>query len=500
MEPITLRLPVTPAAAWPQRKVHLIGVCGSGMRALAELLTGLNWPISGSDLQPPTQAISQLIRRGLVFHVGHRAEHVAADAELVVFSPAVDESNAERTAAAERGVPQLSYTEMLAWLMEQRTGVCVAGTHGKSTTTAMTGSILTEAGWKPSVVIGAELCESGQSAWAGAGEHFVVESCEFQRSFLEFQPRYATILSVEPDHFDCYADSAALTQAFTEFAGRVHPDGLLLARGDCPATMSTVQHAAAPVATFGWSPECDWWADDIRRSSCGLRFRIYHRSHYFSEVSLQIPGRHNVLNALAAAALCHEIGVGPREIRECLQEFRGIRRRFEFIGLWRGVTIIDDYAHHPTAVQATLQAARDIFGSRRIWCAFQPHQVSRTVALLDDFAGSFRSVDEVLVAPVFAARERVDDEPNTVSANLVEQIGARGQSAKFCESLDQLVAALEDGLKPGDVLITMGAGNIDRVHHAFARRIPRHSAARRAFGSLYLAEAGRPRAVLPHSA
>ncbi len=499
MEPLTLRMPLH-ASSWPARKVHLIGLCGSGMRALAELLTGLNWPISGSDLQPANAAVQYLMRRGLVFHQGHHAEHLPADADLVVFSPAIDPTNAERQAAAKFGIPQLSYTEMLAQLMEQRTGVCIAGTHGKSTTTAMTGCILTHARQSPSVILGAELCDSGQSAWVGTGEHFVVESCEFQRNFLEFRPRYAAILGIEADHFDCFSDLDALTQAFAEFASNVSPSGLLLARSDCPATLAAVQQSSAPVATFGWSQESDWWAADVCRTSCGLRFRVYHQSHFFSEISLQIPGRHNVLNALAAAALCHEIGVSPRDIRECLQEFRGIRRRFEFVGQWRGVTLIDDYAHHPTAVQATLETARGIFGSRRIWCAFQPHQVSRTTALMDDFAASFADADEVLLAPVFAAREQVAAEPLTVSATLAEKIGARGESAKFCESLDQLIAALEDGLRPGDVLITMGAGNIDRVHHAFARRIPRHSAARRAFGSLYLAEAGRTRAVLPHSA
>jgi UDP-N-acetylmuramate--alanine ligase len=499
MEPLTLRLPLQ-VSSWPSRKVHLIGLCGSGMRALAELLTGLNWPISGSDVLPASSAIQYLMRRGLVFHQGHRAEHLPPDADLVVFSPAIDPSNEERQAAADLGIPQLSYTQMLAQLMEQRSGVCIAGTHGKSTTTAMTGCILTQARRNPSVIVGAELCESGQSAWAGTGEHFVVESCEFQRNFLEYRPRYAAILGVEPDHFDCFADLDALTQAFADFARNVSPSGLLLASGDCPTTMTVAHQSAAPVATFGWSPESDWWAADVCRTSCGLRFRVYHQSHFFSEISLQIPGRHNVLNALAAAALCHEIGVAPREIRECLQDFRGIRRRFEFMGQWRGVTIIDDYAHHPTAVQATLQTARGIFGSRRIWCAFQPHQVSRTTMLMDDFASSFSDADEVLIAPVFAAREQVDSEPRTVSALLADKIGARGESAKFCDSLDQLIAALEDGLRPGDVLITMGAGNIDRVHHAFARRVSRHSAARRAFGSLYLAEAGRSRAVLPHSA
>lgn len=500
MEPTTLRLPAASQHTWPRQKAHLIGVCGTGMRALTELLLGLEWSVSGSDQQKPSAAIQQFQRDGLIFHSNHQAEHVPPDADCVIYSPAVSPANPERQAAERLGIPQFSYTQMLARLMEQRTGVCVAGTHGKSTTTAMTGGILTDAGRKPSVIIGAELCETGQSAWTGAGDLFVVESCEFQRNFLDYRPRYAAILSVETDHVDCFADLAELKQAFGDFAQNVSPDGVLLVRGDCQDARDVAQQAAARVVTFGSSPDVDWWADDLRRTSCGVRFRVYHQSHYFSEIFLQIPGRHNVLNALAATALCHEIGIGPREIRESLQEFAGIRRRFEFVGQWRGVTIIDDYAHHPTAVQATLQTARDLFGSRRIWCAFQPHQVSRTKALMTDFSSSFSYADEVLIAPVFAARETLNSESDSVSQELTEQIRAGGQSAKSCDSLDQVIAALEDGLCPGDILITMGAGNIDRVHHAFARRISRHPAARRAFGSVHLAEAGRPRTVLPHSA
>jgi UDP-N-acetylmuramate--alanine ligase len=430
----------------------------------------------------------------------HAADHVPADAECVVYSPAVPANNPERRAAERLGIPQYSYTQMLARLMSERTGLCIAGTHGKSTTTAMTGSILTDAGQQPSVIIGAELCESGQAAWSGASDLFVVESCEFQRNFLAFQPRYAAILSVETDHVDCFASLPELQQAFRDFAGQVSSDGLLLIRGDTDETRTIADSASSRVATFGWSPDVDWWADDIRRTSSGVRFRIYHQSHYFSEIFLQVPGKHNVLNALAAAALCHEIGVSPRDIRESLQEFAGIRRRFELVGQWRGVTIVDDYAHHPTAVRATLQTAREMFGSRRIWCAFQPHQVSRTVALMADFAESFPAADEVLIAPAFAAREDESSAQDRVSEELVERIRAQGQSAKFCESLDQVIASLEDGLRPGDVLITMGAGNINRVHHAFARRISRHPAARRAFGPVHLAEAGWARAVLPHSA
>lgn len=500
MERSTLRMVAEPTSTWPRQKVHLVGVCGAGMRALAELALDLGWTVSGSDLQKPTGGVQSAIRHGMRFHADHAAESVPCDADCLVYSPAIPPTNPEREAAQRLGIPQFSLTQMQAKLMEDRTGICIAGTHGKSTTTAMTGRILTDSGKRPSVIVGAELCDTGRSAWSGASDLFVVESCEYQRNFLAFRPKHAAILSVETDHFDCFANLAELKQTFSEFARQVSADGTLLIRGDSQDALDVARQAQAAVVTFGWSPDVDWWADDVRRTACGVRFRAYHQGQYFSEITLSIPGRHNVLNALASAALCHELGASPREIRESLQDFAGIRRRFEFVGQWRGVTLIDDYAHHPTAVQATLQTARDMFGSRRIWCAFQPHQVSRTKALLDDFAASFPAADEVLIAPVFAAREQTTTEPVTVSMDLAERLGERGQSAKFCESLDQVIGALEDGLRPGDVLITMGAGNIDRVHHAFARRISRHPAARRAFGSVHLAETGWTRAVLPHSA
>ena len=477
---------------------HLIGVCGAGMKALAELLDGLGCRLSGSDLALATVAIEGLVRRGLTFHQGHSAEHVTSDVECVVYSPAIPAENVERVEAARRGVPQWSYSQMVGRLMQTRTGVCIAGTHGKSTTTAMAGWVLSHAGREPSVLVGAELgggrrdvpreepltqtlspqgrgegtraepqltalARTHRSGWAGSGELFVVESCEFERSFLDFSPRYAAILSVEPDHFDCFADLPSLTKAFGEFARRVASGGVLLVRGDCEAAVECAREATARVVTFGIGSGCEWQADTIRHGPEGVRFRVVCRDEAWGEVELKLHGDHNVLNALAAAALCAEIGLTAEEIAAGLRSFPGIRRRFEVVGERDGITVISDYAHHPTAVVATLKTARDVFGSRRIWCAFQPHQVSRTLALMDDFAASFVDADEVLIAPVFAARERVIHEPVLASQELVRRINSRGVSAQFVESLDRIKATLDHAARPGDVLILMGAGDIDRA-------------------------------------
>ena len=494
-----IRLPGATAGESPL-SAHLVGISGSGMRGLAELLCGLGWRVSGSDLNPLPATLRRWQSRRLTFHSGHAAEHVPHDADLVVYSPAIPVTNPERQIAQQRGIPELSYTQMLGSLMQGRRGVCIAGTHGKSTTTALTATILTDAGFAPSAIFGAERCDHGRSAWGGEGDLFVVESCEFQRSFLEFAPQFAAILNVEPDHFDCFADPREMIAAFSEFASQVRPDGLLLTRAEDAMAREAAQASRAPVITFGSTMDADWWAGDIRRTAYGSRFRIFRRGQYVTELTVPLMGKHNVLNALAAAALCFEIGVSPAAIRNSIAEFPGIHRRFEELGSWRGVTLMDDYAHHPTAVAATLDAVREKFGRRRVCVAFQPHQVSRTSALMHEFTQCFTHADRVWITPVFAAREQVNSEPQDVSEELVRRLRQQGIAAEFSPSLDQLVMVLEDALRPGDVFLTMGAGDIDQVQHAFTRRVPGHSAPQREPRSLHMVEGGRSRAVLPHSA
>ena len=441
------------------------------MKALAELLDGLGWSLSGSDLQPASSAIASLGLHGLQFAQGHAAGNVPSDVECVVYSPAIRPDNPERMEGARRGLPEWSYGQMIGRLMAARTGVCIAGTHGKSTTTAMVGWILSVAGRDPAVLVGAELCDSGHSGRAGAGGLLVVESCEFNRSFLDFHPRHAAILNVELDHFDSYADLPSLVQAFSEFASRVPPQGVLLVNGDCAAAMEAVRELPSRMVTFGAGPQSDWRAEQVFDQPDGVRFDVVVRGHSWGQIGIRLHGRHNVENALAAAALCAETGVAARDIIAALGSFGGVKRRFEVVGEWNGILLIDDYAHHPTAVRATLQTARQVYGSRRIWCAFQPHQVSRTLALMDDFAASFDAADEVLISPAFAAREVVTDEPHEVSRALARRIAARGRTARFVESLDQIITTVDDAARPGDVLIAMGAGDIDRINHEFTRRI-----------------------------
>ena len=443
------------------------------MTALAEVLLDLGWRITGSDTHG-SAAIDHLRDRGVPIAIGHAPSNVPAGTELAVYSAAVDPSNVERQEAARRGLPQWRYSEMLGRLMASRRGIGVAGTHGKSTTTAMVAAVLEQAETDPLAVVGAELCQWNSSGRGGGGEWFVAECCEYQQSFLDLCPTAVAILNIEPDHFDCYDGVDSLIEAFGRFAARVPPSGLVVARGDCQATRRAVLEASAELQTFSLTEGADWWAADLRERRGCYGFRVFFRGRFVTEVRLQVPGRHNVANALAATALCYWAGVRPTEVREGLGEFQGIRRRMEVLGSWRGVTLVSDYAHHPTEVRASLATARQMFGDRRIWCVFQPHQVSRTKALFDEFSESFSGADRVVVAQVFCAREGAASQGLVTSALLGEAIRRRGAEVADVYTVAEIVGLLESELCPGDVLIAMGAGDVDEVCDAFTRRLPRH--------------------------
>jgi UDP-N-acetylmuramate--alanine ligase len=455
---------------------HLVGICGAGMSALASMLLDLGWTLTGSDLQVDARLREAFRQRGVSVQQGHDSHNLPPQVRLLIHSAAIPADNPEREAARRRNIRELSYSQMVAELMQSRVGICIAGTHGKSTTAAMVAAILLESGSEPSACLGAEICGMGKSGWAGRGEPFVVESCEYRRSFLDFSPGFAAILNIEPDHFDCFANFGETCEAFSQFAQRVSPAGLLLVRGDCPAAIAASKTASARIETFSLSVDADWQVSNLRTTAGGSTFSVSYRGSRFAELSIRLPGRHNILNALAAVPLCHHRGISSAGIASGLAQFSGVRRRFEQKGTWRGVTLVDDYAHHPTEVRATLRAARDRFGRRPIWCVFQPHQISRTEALFGEFTESLGLADEVLLAPIYVAREVADGRSVSLAQELARSIVAAGGRARFCADLDRILATLDDEARPGDVVITMGAGDIDRVHHEFTRRIQRYRA------------------------
>ncbi len=477
---------IHPVSAEKLRRVYLVGICGSGMKALAEYLSDFGSEVFGSDLTQPQTSLKCFQEKGIRIHFGHHVEDFPENIDCLIYSGAVDQNNPERQHASKLGIPQYSYSQMLGCLMCDKTGVAISGTHGKSTTTAMTASILKDTSLSPSAIFGAQLKESGMNGWSGSGDLFIAESCEYKRSFLNLNPRYAVILGIEPDHFDCFSGIADIEQTFSDFSKQVSPDGVLLVNSDCETSINASQSASAKIETFSCAPHSDWWAADIRTTDQGHRFRVFYQGDYFTEIDLRIPGKHNILNALASAALSYHSGASKSEIREGLRNFEGIRRRYEHVGSWRGVTLIDDYAHHPTAVRKTLETARAEFGQRRIWCLFQPHQTSRTKALMDEFAASFEQADKILIAPVFAAREENQEEAIRTSQQLSDKISLQSDDSRYYPSLDQILLTLEDETRPGDVLITMGAGNIDQVYHELIRRIQRNYQVRRTAGASHL--------------
>jgi UDP-N-acetylmuramate--alanine ligase len=457
------------------RRAHLIGIAGAGMRSLAEVLVGWGWQLSGSDLA--AESVPALAAKGISVRKGHAAGHVPPETELVVYSDAIPAQNPELRRARRQGIPTLSYFELLGRIMAGRHGLAVAGTHGKSTTAAMAEELLVRAGLDPMVVYGATPLGRDSGGRPGRGDRMLVEACEYRANFLLLPARHAVILGIEPDHFDCYPSFDRLEHAFRRFARSLPSDGLLLARSGCPATRRAVAGASCRVETFGLDPNAAWSARGLRARGGRYRFGIFRHGQAIAEAALRVPGRHNVLNALAAAALAWHEGVGPDQIGAALGRFGGIARRLEVLGSWRGVVVVDDYAHHPTEIAATLSTTRQMYPGRRIWCLFQPHQVSRTERLLDELASSLHNADRVVVAEVFRAREPGPVPGEVTAADLARKIRALGGDAREAGPDERIAQGLEARLRPGDLLITMGAGDIRKVTHELIQRFREDRAA-----------------------
>jgi UDP-N-acetylmuramate--alanine ligase len=445
------------------------------MRALAGVLMGRECRLSGSDAAAGT--VEGLAARGLRIYHGHAAEYVPDDADLVIYSDAVAADNPELRQAVELGIPAIPYAEAVGRLMRESCGLAVAGTHGKSTTTAMAAEILIHSGADPTVVCGATPCGQNSGGRYGHGRLLLAEACEYRANFLRLRPREAVILGIEPDHFDFYADLDSLQRAFAQFAQSVARDGWLLVRDDCEVAQRAAAAAECHVETFGTDADADWTARVHRCRRGRYEFAVRRQGRHLCDVALRVPGRHNVLNALAAAALSWENGATPQTIAEALAGFRGLRRRLELLGTWRGVTLIDDYAHHPTEVAATLETVRQMFPGRPVWCVFQPHQVSRTARLLDELAASLQNADKVLVAEIFRAREASPQPGEVAAADLARQARRGGVEVADIHLPEEIVRRLQACLRPGDVLVTMGAGDIGRICHGFADGLRGHRAA-----------------------
>lgn len=446
----------TPEALYREH-VHFVGIGGIGLSAIARLLLAWGARVSGSDLHL-SSITDDLVALGATVYEGHRAEHVRG-ATAVVISSAIRPDNAEVVAAKELGIPVYKRSDILGMMMAGRHGVAVAGTHGKTTTTAMIVHILRQAGCDPTFIVGGIMQDLGSNAAAGRGPHFVIEADEYDHMFLGLAPRTAVVTHLEMDHPDCFPTLDAMIAEFQRFLSLVPVDGQIVACLDEPNVrrlLAGLPTGPGPrLVTYGLSGEAAWRAADVRANELGgSDFHLLCDDRTY-QVRLCIPGLHNVKNALGALAVVDLVGIDVEAASDALSHFRGVRRRFEIKGEAQGIAIIDDYAHHPTEIRATLQAARQRFPSRPIWAVFQPHTFSRTKALFAEFANAFGDADHVLVTDIYAAREQPD--PNISAESLVAAMNHA--DARWLGRLDSAIKTLLAELKPGDVLITMGAGD-----------------------------------------
>lgn len=450
--------------------VHLIGIGGSGMAGLAAMLLRRGARVSGSD-RSQSDVLAALAAQGASISHEQTAEAFPATAQLVVASAAIPADHPELQAAQQRGVEVMKYAQMVGELMAQRSGIAIAGTHGKSTTSAWTTFMLRSAGLDPSFVIGAEVAQLGGGSGVGDGAHFVAEACEYDRSFLNFRPRFGAILNIEEDHLDYYKDLTAISDAFFEFASLIPGDGLLVTNGEDQRCRKIAERLTCPVHTFGLSDGCTWQAKQLELRDGRYSFTVFFDGNEMGRVQLGIAGRHNVMNALAVTAVAHRCGVDWETIARALNEFCGAKRRLEQRDVVGGITICDDYAHHPTEIRATLRAARERFEPRRLWCIFQPHQHSRTRFLLEDFARSFECADRVVVPQIFFVRDSERERDLVCAEDLVERTRAGGVEAEYIPDFKAIVALLQAQVQPGDLVITMGAGDIWKVADELAQRL-----------------------------
>lgn len=449
-----------------QHRWHFIGIGGAGMSALAEALLDLGAEVSGSDLAA-SDATESLEARGARVFIGHHAENLG-DADRVVLTGAVPESNPELLEAHRRGLPIIKRAELLGQLMDLRRGVAVAGTHGKTTTSSMLAWVLSRSGRDPSYMVGGTIRGLGQGGHWGGGTELVAEADEYDRSFLHLRPEVAIITNIDSDHLEYYGSMDAIYAAFGEFAANVRPGGLLIMCADDPVSMQLagdLQGSTAPfrLQFYGVASGALWRPERITLNEIGGSDYVVTRDgQEVTGVSLRVPGRHNVLNSLAAMAACVELGLAPEEVARWLREFEGAGRRFEVKGEVRGITVVDDYAHHPTEIAATLRAARERYRGRRVLVLFQPHTYTRTRDFLPHFASALEFADQAYITEIYASRER--DTLGMSGRLIVEQMSVY---AEFVPTLREGVQALLDDAQPGDVILTMGAGDVWKAGEEF---------------------------------
>ena len=444
------------------RCIYFIGIGGIGMSAVARILIKEGYTVVGSDIRSSSLTYS-LEKMGAKIYTKQDGSCMTSETDTVVISAAITEDNPDLITARKMGIKVAKYSQILGSLMKQKQGIAISGTHGKTTTSAMISTILKTAGLDPTFVIGGEVPDIGGNSYLGRGKFFVAEACEYDSSFLNLTPQVGVITNIEEDHLDYYENIEKIINAFGEFASLISEEGLLVVNNHDNNIPIALKRAKCKVETFSLDKSSDWHAERMSTINGINKFRIYRKANYFGDFSLRIPGHHNILNALAATAVCTFVGVDKDTINLSLASYNGANRRFQIIGIRNNITIIDDYAHHPTEIYVTLKAAREFYPNKKLWCVFQPHQYSRTRRLLKGFATSFKNADKVILADIYAARDSECEQAAINITRLCEEIKNSGTDVQCIPKLNDIINALLSNIEPGDIVITIGAGDIWKV-------------------------------------
>lgn len=444
------------------KRLHFVGIGGSGMCPMAELLLHKGYAITGSD-QNESDTLDRVKSWGIPVYMGHHAENIG-DAQAVVYTAACKQDNPELVAAREKGVPTLERSVMLGMLTEKYPQlVAVSGTHGKTTTTAMLTQILVEAGADPSAIIGGKLPLIGSNCRSGNSGTIVCEACEYVDTFLQLHPAVSLILNIEPDHLDYFKTLGNIVKSFKQFSTQT--SRLLVVNGDDPEAMEAVAgQTGKEIVTFGLEDTRDFYPADLNEEPTACEdFTLMHKGEVLGRVNLAVPGKHNMLNALAAAAAAYSLGIAPAAICAALEHFGGVHRRFEMLGKFNGVTVADDFAHHPTELTAVLSSAMKM-GFRQVWAVFQPHTYSRTYTFLEDFAKALAIPDHLIMTEILAVREE-----NTYGIH-TSDLAAKVPGSLWFNSFEEIADYVMSQAQPGDLILTLGGGDIYKCANLIVKR------------------------------
>jgi UDP-N-acetylmuramate--alanine ligase len=448
-------------------KIHMVGIGGTGMSSLASLLLAAGWEVSGSD-NCATEVTQNLSREGAQVKIGHRKENLPAYCTIVTYSAAIRDNNPELTTARRRKALLLKYAQVLGVMSSRSKTIAVAGTHGKTTTTAMVTWVLRNAGLAASYILGGQAPFLGPNLRRGEEEYLVLEACEYDRSFLNLKPSFAIITNVEPEHLDCFTTFEKEKKAFSQFVQLLPDTGLLVVCADCKNAVRVSESCRARRVLCGIEGQ-DYTISDLSIISGTYKFTLQTPEEDIGPIHLGVPGIHNVRNASLCAALALNLGVPKETIILALEKFPGVDRRFQILARDSDVTVISDYAHHPTEIASVIRSCREMFAERRLWCVFQPHQHSRTLALFDSFVHALLQADRVVLAPIYSVREGPEEQMSVNSSQLVSRLNDLGGCAFNARSQDEIPDLLRQNLQAGDVVAVMGAGDIYKTAATIAQ-------------------------------